>query len=133
MPDKEKYRKQLMRYSKSDIIDVILDQFNWDFTVRCYLHDLHDRAFKRELEREQDECKAYDATLEEYRQWIDTLKAKYGDGERISMNMLTEDERNRTISLMQKMHRADEKVTKATKKVNSVLDMMDSIYRRDEA
>lgn len=131
--DKEKYRKQLMRYSKSEIIDVILDQFQWEFSVRSYLHDLHDREFKRELEREQEASKAYDAALKEYSQWIDALKAKYGDGEKISMNMLTEDELNRTVSLMQKVRSADENVTKVTNRVNSVLDMMDSIYRRDEA
>lgn len=127
--DKEKYRKLLMRYTKSDIIDVVLDQFNWEFSVRSYLHDLHDREFKRALEREQEESKAYDAAVKEYGQWMDTLRARYGEGEKISMDMLTKEERNRTLSIMRKMHSADEKVNKSSNRVDCVLDRMDSLYR----
>lgn len=127
--DKEKYRKLLMRYTKSDIIDVVLDQFNWEFSARSYLHDLHDREFKRALEREQEESKAYDAAVKEYGQWMDTLRARYGEGEKISMDMLTKEERNRTLSLMKKVQSADEKVNKSSNRVNCVLDRMDSLYR----
>lgn len=127
--DKEKYKNLLMRYSKSDIIDVVLDQFNWEFTVRSYLHDLHDREFVIALLREQEESRAYDAAVKEYGQWMDTLRAKYGEGEKISMNRLTKEERNRTLSLMQKVQSGDEKVNKSSNRVNCVLDRMDSLYR----
>lgn len=118
--DLSQLKSKLMRYSKEDIVDVILSQYQGDYYARIYLLELNDRLFKRSIDREQ---KAFDKNaeaFEAYIQWTNELKAKYGKDGKINLNSLTDYELKKTSMLLEKLKKSENECNKARNQVDDV-------------
>ena len=118
--NKAKLKKELMRYGKEEIVGALLDQFNYGFIAQGCLRTLREGKFHALLDAEQKAFDRADEAFDEYCEWMDRLKEKYGDeceGGRLSLSKLSDDDFNKTKQVCEKMEKAQKQRDAAMKRV----------------
>lgn len=114
-------RDRLSKYSKTDIIDAICDEFQADYTVRQLLIFLESRAAERAIEQER---KAFDAGMrarEDYLTWLQQMAQKYGDGKEFRFGDLPPHELKKGAKLSERVRQASKYADAAMKHTHKTL------------
>ena len=118
----KKLRDKLSKYPKSDIIDAIFDEFNADRIVSNMLFKLRDRSFKRSLQKEKDAFSSYEDARSAYAKWFDEMMKKYGEGGKINLDKLTDQEISKGSNLAKAMESSGKEFIKCMRDVDKSCD-----------
>lgn len=112
-------KKELEKYSKTDIISALCATFNADHVVRSMLCILSRKAFDR---AQQAEEKAFNEEMDandQYLKWLKEMAEKYGDGRKVDFTTLPAAE----------LKKGSELIKQVTKTRKAAMDKMKAVDR----
>lgn len=116
--DKAELKKELMRYGKEQIVGAILDQFNYGFIADGCLCTLRQNKIHALFDAEQKAIGKADRAFDEYCEWLDFLKEKYGcENGKLDLSKLSDDDFNKTKQVCEKMKKAKKQRDAAMERV----------------
>ena len=122
--DKAKLKKELMRYGKEQIVDALLGQFNSGYIAEGCLRTLWENKTHDLFAAEQKALDRADRAFDEYCEWVDILREKYGceDG-KLNLGKLSDDDMARTIQVCEKMEKTRKQRDAAMKRVEQAMGL----------
>ena len=116
--NKAKLKKELMRYGKEQIVGAILDQFNYEYIAQGCLRTLRQNKTHALFAAEQKALDRADRAFDEYCEWLDILKEKYGcENGKLDLSKLSEDDLTRTKQVCEKMEKTQKQRDAVMKRV----------------
>lgn len=114
---------KLSKYSKKDIIEALGNQYDSDFIVSHMIMELENKETQKAIDEHEKALSAKSEAIEAYCAWMDEMCVKYGDGKKVNILALPQEEISRGAKLETALKKATETERKLDKKVNRVLKL----------
>lgn len=117
----EQMRNKLDKFSKSQIIDVIIKKHPYQCNVERLIEDLEYLHDNELIKKHSDSIDEERKATHEYIKWQDEMIAKYGSNRKVRLVDIPNDELLRGADLESKMKAARKKERKLNEKVHDIL------------
>lgn len=114
---------KLSKYSKKDIIEALGNQCGSNFIVANMVSELENKEAHKAIDEHEKAFRAESEAIEAYCAWMDEMCVKYGDGKKVNILALPQEEISRGAKLETALKKATETERKLDKKVNRVLKL----------
>lgn len=107
--------KKLAKYPKNEIIEALGNQYDSDFIVSHMIMELENKETQKALDEHKKAIIAENEAIEAYFSWMDEMCVKYGDGKKVNILALPQEE----ISHGAKLETAIKKATETERKLDA--------------